>query len=255
LVSKPLRLDDLYKMVSHIYSEQNAQRPVSATFAHFVEVCGMLTIHNRSKKKEGITLENALCKALGWYFPLLARFKVASVEDIVFRKYPLVCPYCRLRQHDDGKCKTIRGTARTVDKPALKKAYEANKSLQPSGIDEWQDMFQEIYPRRAGDWNTARSTQGLFEELGELAEAVRVFDRYPKYFVGEAADVFSYLMGIANEHRMRKEQEEDQSFSLEAEFIKRYPGLCVQCGYEVCVCPHVPEATIGRMAKELDLKS
>jgi hypothetical protein len=37
-----LRLDDLYKMIAHIYMEQNAHRPASATFAHFVEVCGML---------------------------------------------------------------------------------------------------------------------------------------------------------------------------------------------------------------------
>jgi hypothetical protein len=30
--------------------------------------------------------------------------------------------------------------------------------------------------------------------------------------------------------------------------------LCVQCGYAVCVCPLIPEATVGRLAKELDLK-
>ena len=60
------------------------------------------------------------------------------------------------------------------------------------GLNEWQLMFQEIYPRESDDrW---RSTIGLFEELGELAEAIRVFDKYPMYFLGEAADIFSYLM-------------------------------------------------------------
>lgn len=252
--STTLRLDDLYKMTSHIFSEQNAQRSPATTYAHFVEVCGMLTIHNRSKKKEGIKIEDALCKALAWYFPLLARFKVSSAEDLIFRKFPYACPYCRLKPHKDSPCKTIRGTEKTVNHTALKKVYGENKALLPSTLDEWQEMFQEIYPRNAGDWTLARSTQGLFEELGELGEAVRVFDRYPNYFAGEAADVFSYLMGVANEHKLRLEQEEERTFSFEAEFIKRYPGLCVQCGYEICVCPHVPEATIGRMAKELKIE-
>ena len=247
-----LSLDDLYKMVAYIYSEQNAHRPASATFAHFVEVCGMLTVHSRSKKREGVTFLDSFCKALGWYFPLLAKFKVSSVEEIVFRKYPGVCPYCRLRPHQDYACKTTQGTARTVNHVALRDEYEKNASKRPPGILEWQSMFQQVYPRTIDDARAARSTLGLFEELGELAEAIRVFDRYPKYFAGEAADVFSYLMGLANEH-MLLEQQSDRTFSLEDEFIKRYPGLCVQCGCLVCVCPLVPESTVGRMAKELEV--
>ncbi len=49
-----LRLDELYKMTAHIYSEQNAHRPASATFTHFVEVCGILTMHSRDKKREEV---------------------------------------------------------------------------------------------------------------------------------------------------------------------------------------------------------
>ena len=56
------RLDDLYRMVAHIYSEQNAQRTATATFAHFVEVCGMLTLHDRDKPREGLSVDDALCK-------------------------------------------------------------------------------------------------------------------------------------------------------------------------------------------------
>src|SRR5215469_4990690 len=243
---RTLRLDDLYKMVAHIYSEQNAHRPASATFAHFVEVCGMLTIHVSSKKREGVTFVDSLCKALGWYFPLLAKFRVSSLEEIVFRKYPNVCPYCRRSPHDDSICKTTRGTAKTVDHRALHAEQQRNANQRPLDISEWQLMFNRIYPRRPDDARTARSTLGLFEELGELAEAVRVFDRYPKYFAGEAADVFSYLMGLANEHELLVQQETDSTFSLEEEMIKRYPGLCVQCGHVVCICPFVPEATVGR---------
>jgi NTP pyrophosphatase (non-canonical NTP hydrolase) len=252
--AQQLRLDDLYKMIAHIYSEQNAQRPASATFAHFVEVCGMLTVHSRNKKREGVTFVEALCKALGWYFPLMAKFKVSSVEDLVFRKYPAVCPYCRLNRHQDLVCKTTRGTSRTVDHAALRLALEKNASAMPTTLNDWQSMFGAIYPRSIDDVRSGRSTIGLLEELGELAEAVRVFDRYPKYFAGEAADVFSYLMGLANEYELLAQQESDVPFSLESELIKRYPGLCVQCGHVVCVCPLVPESTVGRMAKELEIE-
>ena len=90
-----MRLDDLYRMTAYIYSDRNSTRPAEATFAHFVEVCGMLTVHERGKRKEGYDLTDALCKALGWYFPLLAKMRIESAEELIFRKYPRVCPYCR----------------------------------------------------------------------------------------------------------------------------------------------------------------
>jgi nucleoside phosphorylase/NTP pyrophosphatase (non-canonical NTP hydrolase) len=248
-------LDDLYLMVASIYTEQNAHRSPSATFAHFVEVCGMLTVHDRKKKREDFDVEDALCKALGWFFPLLAKFKVKSVESLIFRKYPYACPYCRRCPHKDAACKTTLGTKRTVDHAAVKALHAENSEKRPRGLNAWQQMFDDIYPRETAALDTARSTTGLLEELGELAEAVRVYEKYPKYFAGEAADVFSYLMGFANEHRVRLQLDSLPEFDFEAAFLRRYPGLCPQCGHTVCICPSVPESTVGRMAKELDLAS
>ena len=246
-----LRLDDLYKMVAHIYSDKNISRTATATFAHFVEVCGMLTIHDRSKKREGIDVTDALCKALGWYFPLLAKFRIRSVEELIFRKFPSVCPYCRSAPHNDAICKLVHG-ASTVDHEAVEHHFNDKWERRPVALDDWQAMFQAIYPRSVED--RERSTIGLLEELGELAEAVRVFEVHPKYFLGEAADSFSYIMGIANEHSMRMSQQ-GNLFSFESEFLSRFPGLCVQCGSKVCACPSVPSATVGRMAKELDIRA
>jgi nucleoside phosphorylase/NTP pyrophosphatase (non-canonical NTP hydrolase) len=245
-------LDDLYMMVASIYAEQNAQRSPASTFAHFVEVCGMLAIHDRKKKREGLEVEDALCKALGWFFPLLAKFRVTSLEALVYRKYPYVCPYCRECPHIDKKCKTTMGTA-TVDHVAVTAKYAENRTRRPVTLNEWRQMFEDIYPREVSALGTGRSTVPLLEELGELAEAVRVFDRHPKYFAGEVADVFSYLMGIASEHRLRLQLDGKADFDFEGEFLRRYPGLCIQCGHEVCVCPSVPDSTVGRLAKELDL--
>src|ERR1700680_2485803 len=110
-VIKAPRLDDLYKMVAYIYGDKWSSRASAATFSHLVEVCGMLTIHDRNKKREGLDVADALCKVLGWYFPLLAKFRIKSVEAVVYRKYPGVCPYCREAPHNEPKCKLVKGTA------------------------------------------------------------------------------------------------------------------------------------------------
>ena len=120
----------------------------------------------------------------------------------------------------------------------------------PTGLNDWQRMLDAIYPRSLNAGGI--STIALLEELGELAEAVRVFDRYPHYFYGEAADVFSYLMGLANEYALQC-SEREETFNYELEFLSRYPGLCIACGARVCICPTVPPATVGRMAKEMPL--
>jgi NTP pyrophosphatase (non-canonical NTP hydrolase) len=237
-------------MTAHIYGDRNSTRPKEATFAHFVEVCGMLTVHERGKRKEGFDLTDALCKALGWYFPLLAKMRIRSVEQLIFRKYPLVCPYCRKAPHVDLECKQVRGTEATLNHGEVVQKFKDNWGQRPRGLNEWQRMFANIYPRNLQD--SSRSVVALMEELGELSEAVRVFDIHPEYFLGEAADTFSYLMGIATEHQMR-EARDGREFSLETEYLRRYPGLCTQCGSQVCVCPAVPSATIGRMAKELNI--
>ena len=243
-----LRLDELYHMTAYIYGDRNSVRSKEATFAHFVEVCGMLTVHDRKKKRESFDMTDALCKALGWYFPLLAKLRVRSVEQLVFRKFPNVCPYCRRQPHQDLICKQVKGTEKTLNHQDVVSAFKANWSSRPKTLGEWQKMFSLIYPRTISD--AGRSSLGLMEELGEFAEAIRVSDVHPQYFFGEAADIFSYIMGLANEHEMREAQEE-RSFSFDEEFLRRYPGLCTQCGSRVCVCPAIPQATIGRMAKEL----
>lgn len=246
------RLDDLYKMVAYIYGDKLSSRSSEATFSHLVEVCGMLTIHARDKKREGIDVTDALCKALGWYFPLVAKFKVASIEALVFRKFPWVCPYCREAPHDEAKCKQVKGTLATVNHEDLATIARSNWTSRPKTLNEWQAMFQKIYPRQLTDARGARSVVGLFEELGELAEAVRVGDAHPRYFFGEAADTFSYIMAVANEHALKLALDSEHTFSFQDEFLKRYPGLCTQCGHKVCACPSIPEATIGRMAKEIN---
>lgn len=245
--SDRLRLDDLYRMTAFIYHDANLGRSREATLLHFVEVCGMLTMLDRKKKRDRTDMAGALSKALGWYFPLLAKMGVGSVERLIFTKYPGVCPYCRKAPHVESECKLVKGTDRVLSHEQVRALTSRHWDGRPAGLDDWQAMFGRIYPRTL---NAAGfSTIALLEELGELAEAVRVFDRYPHYFYGEAADAFSYIMGLANEYALVSD--ENEPFEFEREFLSRYPGLCIACGARVCICPTVPAATVGRMAKEM----
>lgn len=245
-------LDELYQMTAFIYHDKNLGRSREATLLHFVEVCGMLTLIARKKRRDRIDVPGALCKALGWYFPLLAKMGVESVEQLLFSKYPLVCPYCRRSPHVERECKLVKGTDSILSHEAVRHLTAANWEARPRSLNEWQAMFNAIYPR-SFNGGAEFSTIALFEEIGELAEAIRVYDRYPHYFYGEAADVFSYIMGLANEHSLDC-AERDVQFDFAEEFLSRYPGLCIACGARVCVCPTVPPATVGRMAKEMPLR-
>ena len=143
-------LDDLYYMVSYIYSEKNAERSKATTFSHFVEVCGMLTQLdlNKNRKKD---IVDALCKSLGWYFPLLAKFRVNSLQELIFRKFPKVCPYCRNEIHDELNCKEVKGSG-TENHDELLEIYnllgrhtvnvaESKGSLDINKIELLSDLF------------------------------------------------------------------------------------------------------------------
>src|SRR5207247_6255444 len=52
---------------------------------------------------------------------------------------------------------------------------------------------------------------------------------------------------------LRRWVERGETFNYELEFLSRYPGLCIACGGRVCICPTVPPATVGRMAKEMPI--
>jgi NTP pyrophosphatase (non-canonical NTP hydrolase) len=115
-------------------------------------------------------------------------------------------------------------------------------------------MFRGIY-RPAHRPEFEASFARLTEELGELAEAVRVFPLAPGYFLSEAADVFAWLMNIQNnlDYQAAVEPEEYGAI-LEERFCRSYPDYCRDCRKQRCVCPPILESTIGRIAHEVPIE-
>jgi NTP pyrophosphatase (non-canonical NTP hydrolase) len=178
---------------------------------------------------------------------------------MLWAKFPGVCPYCRLPRHDFNECKQVRADRQGIDWVELKKVAEANMNARPQTLADWQKMFGRIYVRDDTTSHAMNSSR-LAEEFGELAEAIRTFVLAPQYAVFEAPDVFAWLMGFANQfdqERLKRSEIkglEEYGLALEAAMEREYPERCRVCGWELCKCPPVPVATLGRIAKEAPIE-
>ncbi|RLI81157.1 nucleotide pyrophosphohydrolase [Archaeoglobales archaeon] len=91
-------------------------------------------------------------------------------------------------------------------------------------IKDFQEMIGRIYARRDEERGKEKTMLWVVEEVGELSQAVRRGD--VKEVGEELADVFAWLVSLANLYNI----------DLESEVKKKYPGYCLRCGKAVCEC-------------------
>jgi pyrimidine deaminase RibD-like protein/NTP pyrophosphatase (non-canonical NTP hydrolase) len=242
-------IDDWYNSINYIYSNNNFYRDVSSIFTHLVESVGGLTqIATRVKSYEKEP-ERYVNKAIAWWLALCGKVGVVSVKNLLWLKFPGVCPYCQREVHDQDLCKEIKTKTLAPNWITLKEIADASKP--PERLGDWQRMFKKIYPLGAKP-EFREPFARLSEELGELAESIRVFSVAPGYFLSEAADVFAWLMNIQNNIDLRDEKAEvEYGLSIEELFCKSYPDFCTECKKQECICPPLPKATIGRLGHEM----
>lgn len=240
-------IDEWYKASNYIFLDRNFYRDPLSIFAHLVEIIGGLSHLASGKLKPGVTPEAFMPKAIAWWFTVCGKLGIISVSDLLWRKFPARCPYCQKEEHDAAKCK--REDARRPDWPELERLGKGK--VKPKSLGEWQRMFRTIYKQPVKpDFETALAR--LAEELGEFAEAIRVFPFAPGYVLSEAADVFAWLMNIQNNIDYRNGTDEPHFGDyLEELYCSAYPDYCIECRRERCICPPILESTIGRIAHEI----
>ncbi len=216
-------LDDWYDVMKRIYANRNYGHDANSIFAHLVEVIGGLSSLASQKRVLETSPESLLPKALAWWMALLAKVKVKSVGNLIWAKFPYVCPYCHLCPHDADECSERKTQRVGLDWERLTLLAERNVEKRPNSLGEWQRMFAAIYPAHDGE-GYGQTFARLTEEIGELAEALRVFEGHPRYFYNEAADLFAWLMHIQNliEWKGAKPKTE-RGRVLEIAFCKAYP--------------------------------
>jgi pyrimidine deaminase RibD-like protein len=242
-------LDDWYVSLNSIYWNRNFFRDGVSIFAHLVEVTGGLSLLASGKKKIGVDPERYVVKAIAWWLALCGKLGVKSVEQLIWNKFPGVCPYCQHPKHDPDECSEKK--AANPGPPWQLLGEIGNDKERPADLSEWQLMFSSIYPAQQTE-DYGPSFARLYEELAELAEAVRVFPAQPGYFLSEAADVFAWLMHIQNLIEQKKGVlKKDRGKALGIAVCHAYPDCCRDCGLSMCGCPPILQSTIGRIVHEV----
>jgi pyrimidine deaminase RibD-like protein/NTP pyrophosphatase (non-canonical NTP hydrolase) len=248
-------LDDWYRVINAIYLNRNYYREPSSIFSHLVEVIGGLGILASDYTHEKQIIAKYLPKGVAWWMGLCGRVGVKSISDMLWAKFPFICPYCQTAPHDNTRCRQIKVQNPDPDWAFVKAKVDGNISSKPKNLGEWQRMFQKVY--KIGDGEDYRLTLAkLTEELGELAEAVRAFHVKPGYFLNEAADVFSWIMHLANVYESRQTTPEEQiGQHFEKMFSTEYLDRCSKCQNQRCTCPAFQPETLGKLARQTPLST
>lgn len=242
-------IDDWFRAVNVIYWNRNFYRDSMAIYTHLVEVVGGLSLLASNKKKPGVVPEDFVYKSIAWWMALCGKVGVESVANMLWAKFPDVCAYCQRNPHDPDVCSEKKAERLGPDWVVLETIGAAKQ--RPRSLGNWQRMFSSIYPAQQTE-DFGPSFGRLSEELGELAETLRVFPAAPGYFLSEAADVFAWLMHIQNIVDQKKGTPKlRRGDAIERGFCIAYPDKCTDCGAMVCRCPAILQSTIGRIAHEV----
>jgi pyrimidine deaminase RibD-like protein len=125
---KSRALDEWYSAIKFMYANRNLERSHQAVFAHLVEVIGGLSLLASGKRKADMVPEDFLPKAIAWWLALCAKVGVTNVTELLWVKYPGVCPYCRQQECDSSVCRNLK---KDNPHPDWDKLRKVGKTRQP----------------------------------------------------------------------------------------------------------------------------
>jgi hypothetical protein len=245
-------MQEWYRTINELYAAQNFYRTPESILTHLVEVCAGLHAVASGKKTLGVGKDVFLVKAFTWWFALCGRVGIRDVDELLWIKFPGVCPYCLEKPCIGPNCKVPQAeTPHAHPAPKwsdLNDLARAGETLRPRVLSEWQRMFSGIYPRNQ-QLSLLMVHARLTEEIGELSEAVRLLPLTYGFFVNEAIDVFAWLMALANQ--IDPSPTRDGLF-LDQTFNEQFADGCPTCGKaDLCICAPVDADRAGRLASEL----
>ncbi|MGN4191788.1 diguanylate cyclase [Burkholderia gladioli] len=233
-----MTLNEWASMFKAIYfPTQNYNRSKTDIFTHLVKVFGGGSrFLFRTSDPDGS--RDFLARIFGWYCALANRLDI-NLEEIVWNKYPGVCPRCLERV-----CKCER-TPKEFDDSKLKTLASTHVQERPRTVREWQTMFGNMYRSPTGGEPLPPSRERLAivfsrmaEELGEVAEALlldEVIDENAGAIVrNEMADLCAWIFALAN--NLQYVDPSASGVTLADVSWNLYGGKCHRCQKLPCVC-------------------
>lgn len=220
-------IDNWVTVITQMYERNNCERSFKDIIGFFYEDVGRcFQLINRKRDSE---IEKLLPSLFRWFCILYSKYENRDilVSDLLWNKFPGICPYCK-----KTTCQCRIGKEQ-LDVQDIKNIANDSRDKKPQTITEWQEHFQRIYPRGA-ESSFMINVSHLAEELAELSEAYR--KKHIKKDIPcvemELADVFSWIMGLANlVHQMKdatRVRGRDK-YKIGDVIIEKYKNGCPDC--------------------------
>ena len=209
-------LNDFQKFIDTVYGMPNDRQFSINDLVANQERFTMRALKGiRKGNQEGIRLN--LLIAFSYFMAVLNRLHI-DVEDVVWKRFPMLCSYCGKKP---CACKKI--------KPKTRPVISRKSTLRPKTLAAVQKMFAEIYP--AAGRTLADVGVHLAEEMGEVSEAIHFYmgghtNKQFEEVKAEVADYVSCVMGVAN----------SAGIDIAHELEKTYDNNCHVCHKAPCEC-------------------
>jgi diguanylate cyclase (GGDEF)-like protein len=255
--TKDQSLNQWMSMLDEIYGRtQNYSKSRYEILAHLSEVSGAFGKF-MFKRRDAERAMEFLPKIFSWTLALVKEVhrKEANLEEMVLRKYPAACPYCR---HSRCAC---TGQKSEIDPTLVQALYDKNSAAQPRRLNDFQAMFTRIYGHT---WNVPEGDPTaafdglrtlyirLIEELAEVAEATRFVHLYPSNFGNEVADFLAWWFALVQSIHKTDPRRAEQLQAADLTW-RAYPGFCRHCDLSPCDCRPGPVRELLSKPALLDL--
>ena len=205
-----LDLDEFVAAIPRIYSEHDQKRSVWDVWMHANHHASAIGEEVR-KDKAGRKLLQEIADFAMWLFTFLGKLQgelgvhkpgdlreeetlirvSVSYSDLLWRKYPGMCPVCYWRRSEHGNrdreqeanflrpCDCLQFDVESRDQEEKRKHVKAlrafsndNADGKPSSVDAWQDMFGRIFKSNLRHLDLTDVAFHLLEEIGEVSDAM-----------------------------------------------------------------------------------
>lgn len=242
-------LDNFVKKVAGIYHIQDEKRSIWDIWLHASHHAASIGEEAR-KYKPGEKLLAEIADFSMWLFTFVGKTKepigspsehqdieVCTIRtnkklefsDIIWNKYPRICPVCFWRRINSGieisddnfhkPCDCLIHEVESRDQSHPKDYVERLRDYakqyyehKPISVDQWQDMFKNIYQANLRHLSLIDIAFHLLEEMGEVCDAMSRMYTYnskeefcpgepswrQRWLENEIADVSSWLFTLVN---------------------------------------------------------
>ncbi len=224
MATRPYSLVQWQEMFRDIYGERNLPLDPGAIWLHLVEEAG--EVAKDFRKEYYRDLARDLPDVFAWLCAFANQYGL-DLQEVVWEGYPRVCPYCQKAVN----CLCIGQKKVEKDQAALDNHRRQRASI-PGSLDDWVDMFRDIYGGVNAIQGRAAVGFHLMEEIGEVAN--EILKPNVARCREEVADVFAWMVGV---HIKAQSDQGDDPRSFSETVWKVFPGTCKVCHARPCLGP------------------